>query len=199
MRIADCFPALQELRNDELVVCSAGTGSGEWYGHTRDLDRTFYLQASMGMASMFALGMAVSLPQAEVWVLDGDGALVMNPGALLTEAEVQPRNMVHFVLANRGYGATGSLPYANAAGIDFVGLASACGIDHVYSCSSVDEVGDAVGKIRAAKSYALVVLELEAEKGQRYEIPLDGPEHKYRFARGIEQSYGVEVFNEWGY
>lgn len=199
MPIADCFPALQELRNDELVVTSAGTASGEWYAHTRDLDRTFYLQASMGMSSMFALGVAVSLPQAELWVLDGDGALVMNPGALLTEAELQPPNMVHFVLANRGYGATGSLPYANAAGVDFAGLARASGIENVHSFSAVEDLRDGMGTIRSAGAYAFVVLELQAEQGQKYEIPLDGPEHKYRFAREIERSFGVEVFNEWGY
>lgn len=199
MPLSDCYTALESARDGELVVCSAGTGSGEWYATTRDLDRTFYLQASMGMASMFGLGLALALPQSSVWVFDGDGALVMNPGALMTEAEMQPPNVVHFVLANRAYGATGSLPYANAEGIDFVGLARACGIENVYSFDSVEQLQADIGTIQDESRYAFVVLELNAEQGQKYEIPLDGPEHKYRFVRHLEQSFGTTIFNEWGY
>lgn len=199
MPLAECYGRLAELRRDELVVTSAGTASGEWYARSRDLQASFYLQASMGMASMFALGLAVSLPEVGVWVFDGDGSLVMNPGALLTEAEAAPPNLVHFVLANRAYGATSGLPYANATGVDFVGLAKACGIDRAYAFDNVAEFRTDIGKVLAERRYSYVVLELAAERGLRSEIPIDGVEQKYRFVRHIERTFGREVFNRWGY
>lgn len=56
MSLPECYRHLTEMRTDELVVTSA-SASGEWYVQTHDFDATFYLQASMGMASMFALAL----------------------------------------------------------------------------------------------------------------------------------------------
>lgn len=199
MPLAECYDHLAALRRDELVVTSAGTASGEWYARSRDLDASFYLQASMGMASAFAMGVALALPHGRVWVFDGDGALVMNPGVLLSEAEVAPPNMVHFVLANRAYGATGGLPYANATGVDFVCLANACGIDRAYVFDNVREFRADIRKILAEQRYCYVVLEVIAEPGMRTEIPIDGVEQKYRFVRNVERAFDRTVLNKWGY
>lgn len=199
MPLAECYRQLVELRRDELVVTSAGTASGEWYARSIDLDASFYLQASMGMASMFGLGLAISVPEARVWVFDGDGALVMNPGALLTEAEAAPPNLIHFVLANRAYGATGGLPYVNAARVEFQGLARACGIDRVYAFDDMADLRAEIGKIFAERRYTYIVLELTAEHGLHSEIPLDSVEQKFRFVRHVERAFGRTVFNRWGY
>lgn len=199
MPLAECYDHLAGLRRDEVVVTSAGTASGEWYARSSDLDASFYLQASMGMASTFALGFALAVPEAQVWVFNGDGSLVMNPGALLTEAEAAPPNLVHFVLANRAYGATGGLPYVNATGVDFLALAGACGIDRAFAFDDVAEFRAGIGKVLAEQRYSYVVLELTAEQGMRSEIPIDGVEQKYRFARHVERAFGRTVFNKWGY
>jgi sulfopyruvate decarboxylase subunit beta len=44
----------------------------------------FYLQHAMGLASSLGLGIALSRPELEVVVLDGDGSLLMNLGGLTT-------------------------------------------------------------------------------------------------------------------
>lgn len=200
MRVRECFEVLKDLHNDEIVVCSAATASGEWYRATESTT-AFYLQASMGISSMFALGIADSLPDATVWNFDGDGALMMNIGVLATEAEVRPRNMVHFLLANRVYGATKTHPFANCANVDFHGLAVASGVapDRVFTFRDVASLRAELPQILSVKDYAFVVLELEVESGLEQEIPIDGPELKYLFARNIEKQYGVKVFGEWGY
>lgn len=123
----------------------------------------------------------------------------MNPGVLLTEAELSPPNLVHFVIANRAYGATGQLPFANAAGIDFAGLATACGVDRVFCFDDIANLRSDIGKILAEQRYSYIVLELKAEQRLRDEAPIDGMEQKYRFARQIERNFGRKVFNEMGY
>jgi sulfopyruvate decarboxylase subunit beta len=198
MKIRDCYAHLAQLWADELVVCSAATPSGEWYRATESRE-SFYLQASMGISSMFTLGVALSLPQARVWNFDGDGALMMNIGVLATEAEVNPSNMVHFLLANRVYGATKQHPFPNCDKVDFVGLARASGIERVFSFDDIDTFRAEIGGILKEPKYAFVVLELESEPGLEQEVPIDGPELKYSFARHVEQQFGVQVFGEWGY
>lgn len=198
MKIRDCYAHLSELWSEELVVCSAATASGEWYRTTQSRE-SFYLQASMGISSMFSLGVAMSLPEARVWNFDGDGALMMNIGVLATEAEVHPTNMVHFLLANRVYGATKLHPFPNGANVDFAGLATASGLERVFSFDDIDTFRAEIGDILSVPDYAFVVLELDAEPGLEQEVPIDGPELKYTFSRNIEKHFGVQVFGEWGY
>ena len=199
MKLDECYGHLENLWSDELVVCSVGTASGEWYRHTES-KTSFYLQASMGISSMFSLGIALSLPEARVWNFDGDGALVMNPGVLFTEAETRPRNLTHFVLANRVYGATACQPYANNRGIDFMKLADACGITRSYLYHDIEHFTAEIDDVLAEPEYAFVVLELEPPTSEsRQEVPIDGPELKYLFANHIKQQFGTQVFSEWGY
>jgi sulfopyruvate decarboxylase subunit beta len=198
VRLASCYRELAASWNEELVVCSAGSASREWYGETKSTT-SFYLQASMGISSMVSLGLALALPQARVWNFDGDGALVMNPGALLSEAETAPKNMMHFVLANRVYGATARHPFPNSQEIDFVGLARSCGIRRTYRFTDVEALADALSSELQEPEYAFVVLELEAVPGQKYKVPIDGPELKYSFVRHVERTFGVQVLGEAGF
>lgn len=197
MPLAECYDHLAMLRRSELVVCSGGTAGGEWHARSRNRDAD--MKISMGMASMFALGLAVAVPETTVWVFDGDGSLAMNPGALLTEAELAPPNLVHFVLVNRVYGATGALPFANAAAVDFAGLATACGVDHVHGFDDVDAFRADIGQVLADGHYSCVVLELSRGHDLKAEIPIDEIEQKYRFIRHVEREFDRTVFNKGGY
>ena len=67
MKFEDCFGLLTGRWSDELVVTSAGSTSEMWWTLTGDSERTFYLEASMSLASMFAAGIARGLPSARVW------------------------------------------------------------------------------------------------------------------------------------
>ena len=58
MRIEDCFRVIATRWRDELVITSAGNSSEVWWETTRDLDKTFYLEASMSLSTMFAAGIA---------------------------------------------------------------------------------------------------------------------------------------------
>ena len=61
----------------------------------------------MGCASALGLGMALGDTDLKVIVLDGDGAVLMRPGAMATIGSVQPSNLIHICFNNGLYDTTG--------------------------------------------------------------------------------------------
>ena len=61
----------------------------------------FYTWGSMGLASSIGLGLAMAQPERRVFVLDGDGSLLMNLGSLATIGWVRPANLVVVVVGQR--------------------------------------------------------------------------------------------------
>jgi len=106
MNYLDCFRALARRRTDQLVVTSAGNSSQAWWAATHDTEASFYLDASMGLSTMFASGLALARPELKIWAFMGDGAFCMNPGMLMVERQMNLPNLTHFLVSNRVYGAT---------------------------------------------------------------------------------------------
>jgi hypothetical protein len=79
MNFEQCFRYLADRLRDEVIVTSAGNCSELWWEITGETERVFYLEASMSLASLFAAGIALALP-----------------------------NLTHFVVANRCYGSANS-------------------------------------------------------------------------------------------
>jgi thiamine pyrophosphate-dependent acetolactate synthase large subunit-like protein len=198
VKVVDCFAHLTARWRDELVVCALGTSSREWWAATQS-DRPFYMLSSMGLPPSFGLGLALGLPNERVWVFDGDGGLCINLSTLLTEATQQPANMVHFILANRVYQVLNRHPIRPAARADFAGLAGAAGIARAHTFVDLETFRRDIDSILDARQFAFVVLEVEPERRPIPEIPVEGPEVKYRFGRHIERQTGVRVFGPAGY
>src|SRR5687768_8833921 len=197
MRTRDCFRLLTERWRRELVVCTLGTVTSEWYGLTKD-DRAFHMHA-MGIAASFALGLALARPKTPVWLLDSDGGLSMSLGCLLAEARHKPANLTHFVVDNGSYQIIGGYPVVNAGETDYAGIAKAAGIKRTYRFKELSDFRDNLDPILAAKEHSFVVLEVEAEPVPRVAVPFEGPEIKYRFGRHVENQEGIAVFGPYGY
>src|ERR1043165_5968931 len=87
----------------------------------------FYLQHAMGLASSMGLGIALTRPDKEVIVLDGDGSVLMNLGRLTTLARYRPRNLVHIVFDNESLLSVGGFPTATSTGSDLAAVAAPAG------------------------------------------------------------------------
>jgi thiamine pyrophosphate-dependent acetolactate synthase large subunit-like protein len=201
MTVDEYFAALHASWRGELVVCSLGTTGDRWWTTTRSHE-SFYVNAAMGFAASFALGLALACPDQRVLMLDSDGALAMNLGGLLTEAATQPANLVHVVLNNRSYGCLNSAPLVNAERTDYAGVARATGIANVHSVSSAAELTEALRG--SATNHAFIVAEVEKEAERSgfeppLPLPFDGPEAKYTFGRHLESRLGRPVFGPSGY
>src|SRR5690606_11752464 len=87
-----------------------------------------YQVGSMGGCSAMGLGVALNVDNPVV-VLDGDGAALMKMGNLATIGARQPKNLIHVILDNETYVSTGGQATV-APGVDFAGVALACGYRH---------------------------------------------------------------------
>lgn len=192
-----CFQLLSRRWREELVVCTLGTATSEWHALTQN-DCAFHMHA-MGIAGSFALGLALARPQSTVWLMDADGGLSMSLGALLTEAQHQPKNLVHFVVNNGTYQVIGGYPVVNADRTDYCGIAKAAGIRRCYRFNNVDDFGGTLDEILDAKEHSFVVLDVDSRPGPKAPIPFEGPEIKYRFARHMERQEGITVLGPYGY
>jgi phosphonopyruvate decarboxylase len=137
----------------------------------------FYMQGSMGFASAIALGVAHGLPQTTVFILDGDGALIMRLGSLATIGALQPPNLVHLVLDNGTYASTGGQPTA-APNVDFPAIARACGYRRVAKCLGREGLRDALQWARSSsgKETTLVHIRISADEGAAQDRPEQSPE-----------------------
>ena len=97
------------LKGDELVVSANGMISRQLHA-TKDSPNNFYMLGSMGLASSIGLGLALSHPNKKIVVLDGDGNILMNLGALATIGNLAPKNLIHIVLDNECHDSTGGQP-----------------------------------------------------------------------------------------
>jgi thiamine pyrophosphate-dependent acetolactate synthase large subunit-like protein len=119
--------ALHAARRDEIVITTMGAAR-EWpkfKPHPLDFH---YIPSAMGQAPALGLGLALAKPQRPVWILNGDGCMLMNLGSLVTIAASGAKNLVLFVLNNSIYEVTGGQRTAGGAiDVDFVALARAAG------------------------------------------------------------------------
>src|SRR6266571_6962998 len=96
MERIDALHAVYPDIETDIVVTIMGAVAAELYslGHRKNF---FYLQHAMGLASSMGLGLALAKPGKQVVVLDGDGSVLMNLGALSTLAWSAPKNLIHVV------------------------------------------------------------------------------------------------------
>src|SRR5436305_4705117 len=127
MRRADALAAIYGQLDDVVVVTIMGAVAAELQaiGHRPNF---FYLQHAMGLASSMGLGIALTRPDKDVIVLDGDGSVLMNLGGLTTLARYKPRNLLHVVFDNESLLSVGGFPTATATGSDLAAIAAAAGV-----------------------------------------------------------------------
>ncbi|EEE35616.1 phosphonopyruvate decarboxylase [Rhodobacteraceae bacterium KLH11] len=129
-------------------------------------DLNYVAVGAMGQASSHGLGLALANPDRRVIILDGDGSLLMNLGALVTIANAGVTNLYHFLAANRVYEVNGAHPLPGADRVDFVGFARSAGYAGSQSFGELDLFTEALPYILAAPGPQFV--SMEVRPGQSY-------------------------------
>ena len=107
-----------------------------------DRPQHLYQVGSMGCASGMGLGVALNV-ELPVVVIDGDGAALMKLGTLATIGAYAPTNLLHVLLDNGVHDSTGGQPTVSG-GVDFAGVARACGYRRAYECDELEGFEHAV-------------------------------------------------------
>ncbi len=124
------------VSSDDIVVATTGYTGRELYA-VGDRPNQLYVVGSMGCASCIALGLAWAQPDRRVYVIDGDGAMLMRLGALATLAYEQPPNLVHILLDNEAHESTGGQSTVSHS-MDLAGVARACGYANVTTLPNAE-------------------------------------------------------------
>jgi sulfopyruvate decarboxylase subunit beta len=90
----------------DLVICCNGMIGRELYT-MQDRPSTFYMIGSMGLGLSIGLGLSLAQPKKRIFVLDGDGNVLMGMNALASAGSERPPNLIHVVLDNQTHASTG--------------------------------------------------------------------------------------------
>src|SRR5215469_3123582 len=180
----DCLRSIYSQLEKCVVVTIMGAVSAELQsiGH---LPNFFYLQHAMGLASSTGLGIALSLPEQTVMVLDGDGSVLMNLGTFSTMARYRPRHLVHVVFDNESLLSVGGFPTATSTGTDLAEIAKAAGVPRTKVVRECGAFVDAVNDALAAKDLTTIVAKVEASGPARYVTDLTLLENRFEFSRHL--------------
>jgi len=177
---------------DAAIIASLGHPAYDLFA-AGDRPANFYTWGSMGLASSIGLGLALARPDARVFVLDGDGSLLMNLGSLATIGLLQPANLVLVVMDNEEYATTGGQKTPTAHGADLDAASRSMGVARTATVRTEAELRDAARSLEGrerqaagtASPGATVIVAKVSESAPTAKPPLDCVFIKQRFMTAI--------------
>lgn len=173
----------RDFRANVPIVASLGHPAYDLFA-AGDRPANFYTWDSMGLASSIGLGLALARPDRRVFVVDGDGSLLMNLGSLATIGWVKAVNLVLIVWDNQEYATTGGQPTATAHGADLAAAARALGIQRAASVYDERELQAAI-ECACQEPGPWVIVANVAESAPAAKPPFDCVFIKQRFMAAI--------------
>jgi thiamine pyrophosphate-dependent acetolactate synthase large subunit-like protein len=174
---------LVENAGDAPIVASLGHPTYDLFA-AGDRPSNFYTWGSMGLASSIGLGLALGRPDLRVFVVDGDGSLLMNLGSLATIGWTAPSNLVLIVWDNEEYATTGGQQTATAQGADLAAVALALRVRASVTVRDARELRDAIVRAHVDPGPWMINAKV-AESAPQTKPPLDCVFIKQRFMAAI--------------
>jgi thiamine pyrophosphate-dependent acetolactate synthase large subunit-like protein len=169
--------------DNALIVAGIGN-AGFDLATAGDRPENFYMLGSMGLGVPIGHGLALAQPERPVVVLEGEGSVLMNLGALATVGREAPENLTIVIWDNEQWQLTGGQRLATASSCDLATVARGCGIEQITTPN--DEATFEAEFRRALDSpgpHVLVVkIDATAGVGRPHSDPIW---HKYRFMQAV--------------
>jgi phosphonopyruvate decarboxylase len=125
------------IRKEDVLLGATGFTGRELYKGI-DFPGKFYMMGSMGCLAATGLGIAVENAERVVYVLDGDGAVLMKMGSLSTIGYYRPKNLIHICFDNNVYESTGCQKTTSGK-TNLAKVAEACGYTYTNTVSTVND------------------------------------------------------------
>lgn len=157
-----------EISKDQILVSTTGKSSRELFevrkqrfdSHGND----FLTVGSMGHTSSIALSIALEKPREKVWVIDGDGALLMHMGSLALIGTKKPKNLIHVLIDNSSHESVGGMPTISNS-LDFEKIVLGCGYERYFKVTNFNELLTALTFARS--NDVLTFIEVKCAIGSR--------------------------------
>ena len=183
---ADYYQVLASaLPSQTLVVTALGNASYLWAAmhHTPE---NFYIEDAMGLALPLALGLAIAQPARRVVVVEGDGALLMHMGALVTVGALKPDNLIVLLIQNGVHAASGGQALTSPT-LDLAQLARSAGIVHTGNVATSKDFASALNTAFDTNGLQVLVLSTEPDlEVVRPPVAFDPVLTKHRFMAAIK-------------
>ena len=195
MKRYDALKRLADLVTPEdLVITSLGGTKLEWYSMMPG-DGAMFLTL-MGGPTPFGFGVATALPHRRVLVLDTDGSMLMNPGALCTLGNERPPNLTVLVFDNEVYEGAALHPTHTGRNVDLERIAAGAGIPCTATARDLDSVTQWASKMLDDGQVGFLLVKVEPGiatfPSEKRKIT-DGIEDKYRFVRYVERLENISI------
>lgn len=171
------------IDDDTALVAGIGNAAFELFtaGHR---PKNFYMLGSMGLAVPIGLGLALAQPERPVVVMEGDGSVLMNLGALSTVAREAPPNLTIVIWDNAQWQLTGGQSTATSVTTDLAAIAAGSGIANASTPEGPDAFEQAVRYALDAPGPHAIVAKINNLKarGTHHDDPIM---IKYEFMQAI--------------
>jgi phosphonopyruvate decarboxylase len=154
----------ESILNKDVIVSTTGLASRELFefrastnqSHSQD----FLTVGGMGHASQIALGIAIQKKDRRVYCLDGDGALLMHMGSLVTNGSLKSQNFTHVLLNNSSHESVGGQP-TPCNDIKIHKIAKEVGFDFCETVRTKEELITCIKKTQNFKGSVFIDVKLK--------------------------------------
>jgi len=182
---------MNSISKYDAVISTMGLISRELY-EEHDSPQIFYMTGSMGLAPSMGLGVSLNKPTRRVVVIDGDGGLLMNLGAMATIGHHSPKNLVHIVLDNRAYASCSEEPTISYT-TKLDEIAKVVGYSNIYNVDSEEKLQEAIKESSYKNGATFILANIELGGRKDFARPLDLETVKKRFKRFLSETDESEV------
>jgi sulfopyruvate decarboxylase subunit beta len=176
----DAIKVISENIGDDIIISNLGIPSKELF-EIKDRELNFYMLGSMGLASSIGIGTAI-VQKKHVYVIDGDGSLLMNPNVLISAGDLDPQNLTIVGIDNAAYGSTGNQETCTLRQVDLELLAKGCGMMDTIKVHTRDELKKAL-----ERKTGFIHVIVKPVNAKCREIPFSANEIRDRFMRGLNR------------
>ncbi|MEN8153818.1 MAG: phosphonopyruvate decarboxylase [Acidobacteriota bacterium] len=163
----------QHLKKDDILLGTTGF-TGRELNQSFDHQGKFYMTGSMGCLASIGLGLSIENKEKRIFLLDGDGAVLMKMGSLATIGHYSPENLIHICFDNSAYESTGSQPTVST-NTDLCKVAEGCGYRYSETVDSVEQFKKVIKKIDKTGKPAFLRVMIQSGTVDGLERPSDTP------------------------
>ena len=182
---------VDNLEGSEVVVSTTGKTSRELFEYREELgqdhSKDFLTVGSMGCCGSIGNSIALQKPYKKVFVFDGDGAVLMQMGALSTIGYYRAKNLYHIVFDNEAHDSTGGQPTVSSS-VEFDKVALACGYKAAKTIETKADLEEEIKKMKSSEGPRMLVVKVN--KGSRKDLgrPTTTPiQNKEAFMRFLQK------------
>ena len=163
MKRYDCLKLLAPMVDEHtFAVTSLSTNTPFWFNVRPEGPNFFAL--NMGLCLPFALGLTMAFPKRKIIAIDSDGSLMNDSSSLITVADVNPANLVAFVMDNGSYAFMGSTFTTRRT--DLAKMAQGAGIAKSGTVRTLEEFSAAAKQAMESSGPHFIVAKVEPDAGR---------------------------------